>query len=942
MHGPKHVLHAIALAFIATVVFAENTAVAEDSALTLQPENTVIIDGTKNAGKYLQWILLKCVAKTNDADAYEPGPNVSVNRRESAVFPLYTARNADQAPADRNIIAFGSTRYLSDHDRARVTQSPGSVLMRRDGNVVILAGDTPHDPWQGEMAAMSLFLNRVCGVRFYAPDPLWWSMPAGNEIVVEKLNLFKKPAFAKTTWSGRWWPNYPHRWDRLNRPLSEAADLRGNHALINYFKPEKYYDQYPQIYEMKRGKRPRPTGKAWNPCLSATELPDIAMSEIRERMKDKRPPKYLAFGVMDCKFDCHCEACQASVEKHDGSYSNLYYTFLNEVARRCQKEFPNLYLTSYIYSNVRKPPVGITIEPNIVVDYVGKSYEWVNPSSAAREKADIRAWSDLGARWVFHDWSFAGITPRAYTRQFAQFLQWGVQNGMMGLYVEWSHFDVWHLEGARYWIMRQLESDPYQDVDALWRLYCDDMYDAGSEYMYRFFQHFADRHTYADKYVDQRDWPKREFALYSDDDLAYQRDLIERARESIVAEVVRLRSSGEDRSLTTSVPRGASAALARLDEFMPWFRLHELWVKAVGEPSRLAHRHKGDGVNAAALAYYLQDDDGSKLREAIAFYKKMRTTDDAGTKKVYQKFEFLPDYSYNYSRGLGQVILPIRQRALAEVSLAQAGPDTPKKLVQASRRILHGHLPNSYRDASLARIEGLLGKSIWVPSRPAMPKLDGHFDVAEVVRLRSGGEDRSLTTSATFDGKLEDAFWEGAAELNDFSIRAVLLPSAHTTSGRVMRVGDQLVFGLRCHQVGPIWVSTPKEIETGTRLWHESSVEFLFGPVGAEKVGRRYPFAQYIVNAFGAWRGFEMAEGNREGVEIVVTLDEKGGYYTIEAAFPLRAEGYDFTQEKALSFNLMRNVYNADTFKAIEIIGWAPIFHSARDAESRGLLFVDK
>jgi len=862
--------------------------------LVLTPEDTVIIDGTRNAGKYLQWALLKCVAKAADADAYEPGRKPAPDRRGAAQFALYRTRDASQAPRGKGVIAIGRTPYLTDGDRARVAENLGAVLIRREGNVIVVAGDTPHDPWAGEMAGMSLFLNRVCGVRFYAPDPLWWSMPDTPEIVVEELDLFQKPTFAKTTWSGAWWPNYPRRWHRLNQSLSEGADLRANHAIINYFKPEKYYDRFPQIYEMKRGKRPRPTGRAWNPCLSAQELPDLAMQEIRERMNSKRRPRYLAFGVMDCRFDCHCDACQASVTAHDGSYSNLYYTFLNQVARSCSEEFPEIYLTSYIYSNVSRPPEGLRIEPNIVVDYVSKSYRWVDPKWARIVQQDILAWASLGAGWVIHDWSFGGITPREYTRQFAQFLQWGGQHGMKGLYVEWSHYDNWHLDGARYWIMRQLETDPYQDVDALWRQYCDDMYGAGSELMYRLFQHFADKYTYASNYCFLEDWPKREFALYTEDDLEYQRSLIARARE-----------------ITANDP----AIRKRFEELMPFFRQHELWVQAVGEPSRIAHRHTdADKVNEAALAFYL-DDDGSKLNEAITCYRKMHETEDVGTRKVYQKFEFVPAYAYNYSRGLGQIIRPIKKQALAQVDLTQVGVETPRQLAGISRRILHSHLPAKYRRDSLQRIEGLLEKALWVPARPALPKIDGDLD---------------------------DEAWEGTAELKDFSIRAVLLPSKHKTSGRAMRVGDRIVVGLRCDQVGSIWAKTPAEVETGTRIWRESGVEFFFGPVGVKRVGRKFPFAQYIVTALGAWRGFAMAEGNREGVDVAVRRNEDAGHFTIEAAFPLKAGGYDFTREKVLSFNLMRNVYNGDTDKALEIIGWAPIFYTARDAESRGLVFVER
>ena len=892
MPRTRRSLRTTALALLTTLASTTAMADPEEAPLTLRPDNTVIIDGTTYAGRYLQWALLKCVAKTVDADAYELRAKPERDRSASPAFPLYRAREADQAPADRNVIAFGNTSYLSDADRTKVKENPGAILMRREGNVVIVAGRTPHDPWEGEMAVMSLLLNRVCGIRFYAPDPLWWSMPEGNEVVVHALDEFQEPAFAKTTWPGAWWPNYPHRWNRINRPLSEGADLKAGHSIVGYFKPEKYYDQYPQLYEMKRGKRPRPTGQAWNPCLSAKELPDIAMPEIRERMNNKRRPTYLSFGVMDCKFDCHCDPCQASVKQHGGSYSNLYYTFLNEVARRCQKEFPKLYLTSYIYSNVRRPPVDMKIEPNIVVDYVSKSYRWVDPEWARRVQKGILSWASLGAGWVIHDWSFGGITPRAYTRQFAQFLQWGKQHGMKGLYIEWSHYDNWVLDGGRYWIMRQLESNPYQNVDALWRQYCDDMYGSASETMYRFFQHFADKYTYADNYCHLEDWPKREFALYTEKDLDYQRTLIERARAA-----------------TTGNP----TITRRFDELRAFFRQHELWVRAVAEPSRLAHRYTDDEtVNKAALAFYLNDD-GAKLEEAIDCYREMHETDDPGTRKVYQKFEFLPAYAYNYSRGLGQILRPIKRQALAEVDLVAAGPETPKRLVDACHRILRSHLLDNSPQDSVKRIEGLLEKALWVPTRAKLP---------------------------AFDGNLDDAAWEGTTELKDFSIRAVLLPSRHKARGRIMRVGDRLVVGLKCDQVGPIWASTPPETETGTRIWRESSVEFMFGPVGAEKVGRRFPFAQYIVNAKGAWRGFAMAEGNREGVTVAVRLDQEAGHYTIEAAFPLKAEGYDFTGEKVLSFNLMRNVYNADTDKALEIIGWAPIFYTARNAESRGLVFL--
>lgn len=874
---------------VAMMVLTAGTAAAADEteSLVLRGGDTVIIDGTTYAGRYLQWILLKCVARTPDADRYEPGADPEPDRTASPAFPLYTVDQVGERPKDRNVIAIGWTPYLTDADRRNLEENVGAVLMRREGDVVIVAGDTPHDPWQGEMAAMSHFSDRVCGIRFYAPDPLWWSMPEEPEITAYDLDLFHKPYFAKTTWSGAWHPGYPHRWERLNKSISAGSNLRASHTLARYFPPEKYYDRYPQIYEQKGERRPKPQGGAWNPCLSAAELPEIAMAEVRARMEQKPNTQYLSFGVMDCRFDCHCEPCQRSVRRHDGSYSELYYTFLNRVARQVGEEFPGLYLTSYIYSNVSRPPEGMRIEPNIAVDYVSKVYRWIDPEFARSEQREIEAWAQLGAGWVVHDWSFAGITPRAYTRPFARFLQWGHQRGMKGIYTEWTHYDAWYLDGARYWIMRRLESDPYLDVDVLWRQYCDDMYGAGSEFMYRLFRHFADKYVYADRYCDLEDWPKREFALYTEEDLAYQRGLIARAREAAKDDPI---------------------VRERFDRFMPWFRRHELWVRAVGEPSRLAHRHRDDTVNRAALAFYLNDD-GEKLEQAIASYREMQATDDPELRELHQKFYLLPAYAHNYSRGLGQIISPIRKQALAAVDLTDPGPETPQDLLELSRRLLRGHLPSTYRPESLRRIESLFEKALWVPAHMTAPEIDG---------------------------RLDDAAWRHAADLSDFTVRAVLLPSQHETSGKVMRVDDHLFFGLRCRQVGPIWASTPPDIETGTRIWRESSVEFLLAPAGDETA-----FAQYIVNAFGSWRGFGVAEGDRGDVQVAVRLDQETGYYIVEAALPLTANGYDFSGEKALSFNLTRNVFLDDSFHAIEILGWAPVLYSAHSPDSRGLLFLE-
>ena len=192
---------------------------------------------------------------------------------------------------------------------------------------------------------------------------------------------------------------------------------------------------------MRNGKREVPTvvkGSQiyWHPCFSAKALPDLAMEGIRAERKAKRTRPWVSLFVMDCGMDCECPDCRASVRQY-GDYSQLYHAFVIKVAEQCKVEFPKLLIMATPnYSSVRRPPVGLRYPGNVAVNYNLKSYLFVLPGAMEARKAQIREYSDLGARWRAHDWNFSGVSPREYTRQYALFLQWAGQNGIIGTRVE--------------------------------------------------------------------------------------------------------------------------------------------------------------------------------------------------------------------------------------------------------------------------------------------------------------------------------------------------------------------------------------------------------------------------------------------------------------------------------------------------------------------------
>lgn len=863
----------------------------QNDVLTITPENTIIINAFSNGGPYLQYFLSKCMGDFKDVEKLNPLGKSRIDRSKTFQFPMFKGNAKTALPKDKIIIAVGRTRFLTKEELTKLGKVKGSFMVKRKGNVIVLAGSP--GSFSGQLSAVRWFLNHCVGIRIYAPDSIWWSRVAKREFTIGDVDYFQRPYLKKATWSGAGMKRNA-LWTKINIPCSGGESYRASHTITKYFNSNKYYKKHPEIYEMKaNGKRVKPQGRIWQPCFSAKKLSKIAMEEIRGIMKKKPNIRYLSFGIMDISCACHCPDCVKSV-KGIGHYGNLYFSFLNKVAQQCQKEFPGLYLTAYAYNNVGIP-VNLQIEPNIIVDCANKrymGYNWVNPAIMQETKNYYEKWNNVKANWMIHDWGFSGVTPREYSRQYANFLQWGVYHGMKGLYVEWSPGEPWYLDGPKYWIMRQLMSNPFQDVDAMWVRYCRDMYGDAGELMFQFFRRFSDKFLFSDDYIMRNDLPRQEMLMFNMEDIAFQEKLLNKSIE---------------------LTKNDELIQERFKELSRYWKGHKLFVEACSTPGRLQNvfiREGGTGINKKALAYYVNEKK-SKIKEALDYYQTKRTI-APDSNEMARKLSLPPSYVNNYTRAKGDILSKIRTEALKQCGKLNSVDDV-NKVVKICEKILRANLPAKYDPAKVEEFLDIFRKTLFIPKEKKMP---------------------------VFDGDLSDKEWSNAAKLEAFSERDTLAKPNHATVGKIMRVGDKLVVGLICRQNGDIWARTTPDIHTGSHIWRESGVEFFFGPPA--KNGKRAVFAQYIVNALGAFRGFRKALDNRNGVEVAVKLDRKNNLYTIEAAFPLKTDRYDFTTDNALTFNIMRNVYVSNSYSAKRLIGWYPIFYTAGREESRGIIVLEK
>lgn len=873
--------------------------------VTIIPENTVIYSPMRGESWVLQFLLLHGVANAADANTYSPlADRKDLDRTAPKAFPLY--EKIDDIPKGKTVIALvpfnGAkdeyTSLIPEDVMAQLKATRASVAVIPMGDKIIIAADA-----QKANGVSGYFANHFAGVRMYAPsdDNLWTSVNPDGQFTAKAMKVYNPPFYKVTFAHGAFKRN--NLWYRVTQPLAQQTELRAGHDIIKYFDPNTHYEKYPQLYPMgSDGKRAKPSGAAWNPCLRDPVLAaDVAMLHMRELMS-KRNHFYLSLGIMDDTYNCKCDVCQQSLKASgDNDAGSLYYSFLNEVCKRAAKEFPGLWITGYYYSNV-SVPAGMKLEPNMAVDYVCKSYRWAtHPSSMEMDKQQLQAIHNAGASWVLHDWFFSGVSPRIYSNTWATFLQWGAANGMKGIYTEWSPGQYWYLDGANYWVQRELLTDPYQNADGLWRTYCRDMFGPAAETMHSFYNIMAQKQLYIDDHVNgSADSAKYDFAAYFPHEIAALRKLL------------------QDAIATTEDDEKIQKRLAAVQRYFVNF---EQLNAAAGEPYRLNHRAiqqgQGSKLNKEALAYYLNDDP-SKMSDALNYFDHKLTIapDEYYIGPILGEPQTLRNA---YAAALGTILQVSQAMALENVDTSKPSPALINKLQKATDQVLDDNLPKKYDPKRLAQIKAIAGRFLFIPK----------------VELKSEKD------QIVIDGDLSDAAWKNGTVLDGFTKADVIIPSpdGNTAKGYILRVGDQLLIGLTMQQPNGVWALTTPDVHTGTRIWRESCVQIFMGPHG--DTSKKAPNIQYIVNALGAFRGFNLASDNRENVTAAGKIAEDKKSYTIEISLPLKVEGkYDLTKDKTLTFNIMREAHYKQSYGTDERSGWYPIFFSSQWPESRGVTFM--
>lgn len=393
-------------------------------------------------------------------------------------------------------IHVGRTDYVQGLGLNLDAMDREGIVIRRVGDRLVLVGGGP----LGTLNAVRIFLEGVCGVRWYIPGDLWRIVPKQESIAVDKLDRVHNPHYINRDSTGMVFENWM-RWNRANYP----SRCWIGHNIGKIVDPKTYGETHPEYFPKIGGERsvPRGNGKSlyhsWQPCLSNPDVVKICVAAARQYFDARPESEVFSLAQNDNYGWCRCDACMEMNggvkydEKGHMCFSDLYFRFLGKVCDELAETHPAKLIGTMAYMCGTYDPPSFKAHPNIVVLIANdRSRFHFSAEFRRQETAFTRSWAAKVNHIAFHNWHFGSryLIPRLELKSTRDFLRFGHEIGAMSYHGE--EYPNWGLEGPKTWITFKLLWNVNEDLDALLQDFCDNCFERAAAPMRRFYDTLED------------------------------------------------------------------------------------------------------------------------------------------------------------------------------------------------------------------------------------------------------------------------------------------------------------------------------------------------------------------------------------------------------------------------------------------------------------------
>ncbi len=416
----------------------------------------------------------------------------------------------------------------------------GYVIKTVDPHIVI-AGT----PEVGTLYGVYQFLEDCLGVRWYAPAAT--KTPKTADVTIKPLDLLGKPAILIRAVSYRW-PGRDAVFGarmRMNRngqpsdhPQGVGYSFRGScHSYFSFVRPGEFFRTHPEYFSEIGGER---FGAETQLCLTNPDVLEIVTERMLKRMADESRHQQYNFSQMDYYNYCECDKCMA-INKKYGTLGGTQFWFVNKLAERTSKVFPNKQIGTLAYMYTEEPPKGMTMHPNVAV--------WLchmfpscdsHPVETCPLNADYKrralAWSKIcNHLFIWHyivDFAHY-YNPFPNFRAMAADLKFYRDIGTESIYLQ----AMGHGGGGgefsllRGYLAAKLAWNPDQDLDALIADFLDGYYGAAGPYIHKYITMLHDKVT--DENIHMHLYTNPAQGYLPDEIMARARELFDQAEQAV-------------------------------------------------------------------------------------------------------------------------------------------------------------------------------------------------------------------------------------------------------------------------------------------------------------------------------------------------------------------------------------------------------------------------
>ena len=382
-----------------------------------------------------------------------------------------------------------------------------------DGFMIVPRGDELLICGRGDCGALYgvyELLERFGGVGFYSS---WCEK-------VPALDRFEVPAATRISSSPAFAMRQPF-WYDLNAHREFAARLRVNgynhtagkvpasvggdrfrfggglpscHTFYTLCDPKVYFKDHPEYFSLVKGQRLAEHAQL---CLTNPDVLEIVTSNVLARIRKDPGARFYGVSQNDCYNFCECERCKA-VDDEEESHAGTMVRFVNAVAARVEREFPDVTIETLAYQYTRKPPKKTRLRHNVIPCLCTIECEFARPIPESPYKenkafmSDIVGWAKQTDRLYLWDYvtQFSHY-PQAFPNVYA--LQGNVRffrdNGVKMLFEQGdSHGNHGGFAELKAWLLAKWMWNPEADMKALLDEFFPGYYGKGAPFVRAYFE----------------------------------------------------------------------------------------------------------------------------------------------------------------------------------------------------------------------------------------------------------------------------------------------------------------------------------------------------------------------------------------------------------------------------------------------------------------------